>query len=156
MLVKIILALTLTLYAVIASQSFMYILALKPATLGLDANGYINLRKLIDAAMMANLKYVMYAALAANLLLVAFLMKTPGSLLFILAAFSLLMLVVDILVAVKGNVPINAIINTWSADNYPTNWTEYRDRWLQLFQYRQVAVITGFISLVIGVVFGFR
>jgi hypothetical protein len=57
------------------------------------------------------------------------------------------------LIAVKGNLPINAVINNWSKDRYPSNWFEYRDRWLKFFRYRKVAVVTGFVSLVIGIFF---
>ncbi len=153
MLVQIVLLITLILYAIIASQSFMYMLALKTLQLKLDAAGYIIFRQLIDASMMARLKYVMYAALIANTILVALLINTIGSLLFLSALLAGILLVVDMLIAVKGNLPINAVINSWSINNYPANWVEYRERWLKFFRYRQLAVITGFVSLVIATVF---
>ncbi|MGF2414159.1 hypothetical protein [Ferruginibacter sp.] len=150
---KIILLITLLAYSFIVSQSFMYILALKNVQLNLAANPYIELRKLIDSAMRSNFKYVIYAALLANLLLVIVNIKNPGSVVFITAAIAFIALVADILLTVKGNLPVNDIINTWSADNYPTNWAEYRTKWFTVFQYRQIASITGFVSLLIGVVF---
>lgn len=150
MLLQTTLAITLLLYAIIASQSFMYMLALGTVQRKLDAPGYIVLRQLIDAAMMARLKYVMYATLIANAVLVVLLVNTPGSVLFMTALFACVMLIVDMLIAVKGNLPINAVINSWSTDRYPANWFEYRDRWLKFFRYRQVAIVTGFVSLVIG------
>ena len=151
---KIILLFTLLAYSMIVSQSFMYILALKDVQLNLDANCYTELRKLIDASMRASFKYVIYAALLTNLMLLLSNYKNPGSLLFITTAIAFFALVVDTLLTVKGNLPVNDIINTWTLDNYPTNWTEYRTKWLAIFQYRQIANLTGFVSLVTGAVFG--
>jgi hypothetical protein len=153
MLTQITLVITLVLYSIIASQSFMYVLALKRVQLKLDAAGYITFRQLIDAAMMASIKYVMYTAMAANMLLVVLLISTHGSMLFFTALFSGLMLLVDALITVKGNLPINAVINSWAPDAYPSNWFDYRDRWLKFFRYRQVAIMTGFFALVIATVF---
>ncbi len=154
MLTKIILLSTIFAYAIIVSQSFMYILALKDVQLNLGANAYTEFRKLIDTAMRSNFKYVIYAALLLNLLLVIINIKDPGSLLFITAAIAFLALITDTLLTVKASLPINDIINTWSADNYPSNWAEYREKWLTVFRYRQFVNITGFVSLLIGAVFG--
>jgi hypothetical protein len=151
---KIILAITLLTYAMIASQAFMYILSLKQVQLNLGANSYTEIRKLIDISMRASFKYVIYAALLANFLLVLAKVKTPTSLVFITATIAFVALVAEILLTLKGNLPINDVINTWSADNVPENWVAFRNKWFAIFQYRQIASITGFISLLIGAVFG--
>lgn len=154
MAIKIIFLFALLAYSIIVSQSFMYILALKNVQYSLEAGSYTELRKLIDASMRSSFKYVIYAALLANLILIISTIKNPGSLLFITAAIAFVALIADTLLTVKGNLPVNDIINTWSLDNYPANWTEYRTKWFNIFQYRQVANITGFVSLLIGAVFG--
>ena len=151
---KIIFTITLLAYAMIAGQAFMYILSLKQVQLSLDANTYTEIRKLIDASMRASFKYVIYTALLANVLLVIATAKNPGSLVFITATIALVALVAEILLTLKGNLPINDIINTWSADTIPANWAAIRDKWFTIFQYRQIASITGFVSLLIGGVFG--
>ena len=151
---KIPLLLTLLTYSIIVSQSFMYILALKDVQLSLDANAYTELRKLIDFSMRSNFKYVIYGALFANLALVISNIRNPGSLVFIAAAVAFVALTIDTLLTVKGNLPINDAINSWSADKYPADWTDYRDRWFAIFRYRQIANITGFVSLLVGAVFG--
>jgi uncharacterized membrane protein len=151
---KLIFFFTLLAYSIIVSQSFMYILALKNAQLQLDANPYTELRKLIDSNMRSNFTYVVYAALLANLLLVIVTMKNPGSTVFITAAIALAALVADTVLTLKGNLPINDIINSWSADQQPANWADYRTKWLTIFRYRQIATISGFVSLLVGVVWG--
>jgi hypothetical protein len=150
---KIILLITLLAYSIIVSQSFMYILALKDVQLKLEFNTYTEIRKLIDLSMRANFKYAIYAALLGNLLLVIINIKNPNSLIFITSTISLIALIADVLLTLKGNLPINDIINTWSSDNYPKNWSEIRMQWFNIFQYRQIANITGWVSLLIGVVF---
>jgi len=153
---RILLLLTLLSYSIIVGQSYMYIIALKNVQNSMQANSYIELRKLLDAGFMANFKWVVYAALLTNLLLVISTITNPGSLLFITAAIAFVALIIDTLLTVKGNLPINSLINGWSADNYPADWTTYRTKWLNIFRYRQVANIAGFISLIIGAVFGMK
>lgn len=151
---KFILLSTLLPYSIIVSQSFMYLLALKKAQLALEANAHTELRKLIDASMRNNFKYVIYAALFANCILVISTINNPGSLQFITAAIGFIALVADTILTVKGNLPINDIINKWSPATYPANWMDYRSRWFHIFQFRQIANITGFVSLLIAAVFG--
>ena len=151
---KIILVITLLAYAMIASQAFMYLLSLKQVQMNLNANTYTEVRKLTDVSMRTSFKYVIYAALLANLFLVISTAKTPGSLLFVTSGIALIALVAEILLTLKGNLPINDVINSWSADNLPANWEALRGKWFAIFQYRQVASITGFISLLVGAVFG--
>jgi uncharacterized membrane protein len=150
---KIILLITLLASSVIVSQSFMYILSLKRVQLNLQADSYTEFRKLVDTSMRANFKYVIYTALLANLLLVIFTIKSPDSLVFIAAAISLVALVVDIMLTLKGNLPVNDIINSWSANTIPADWQDFRMKWFNIFQYRQIANISGFVLLLIAAIF---
>jgi hypothetical protein len=154
MLSRYLLFFTIISYSIIVGQSFMYIIAMKNVQTSMQAASYIELRQLLDAGFMANFKWAIYTALLCNLLLLISTMKTPGSLLFITVVIAFAALIIDTLLAVKGNVPINTVINSWSADNYPADWADYRAKWLQVFRYRQIANISGFTSLVIGAVFG--
>jgi hypothetical protein len=153
---KLTLFLTLFAYTVIVGQSFMYIIALKNVQTSMPAGSYIQLRKLLDAGFRANFKYAVYAALLFNLLLVVSTAVNAGSLLFITPVISLIALVADVLLTIKGNMPINKLINTWTADRYPADWESYRDRWLAIFRYRQLCNLTGFTCLLAGAIFGSR
>lgn len=153
---KIILLLTILSYSIIVGQSYMYMVALKNVQKDMGASSYIQLRKLLDTNFRANYKYAVYAALIMNLLLVLINIKSPNSILFITAAVALTGLITDLLLMMKGNMPINNLINTWTAENYPASWTDYRAKWLRIFFYREIATITGFISLAAGAVFGVK
>lgn len=150
---KFILLITLIAYSVIVSQSFMYILALRSVSLRLNSNTYIEFRKQIDRSMRANFKYVVYSALLFNLLLVVVTITHAGSILFISSVISFVALVIDVVVTIKGNIPVNNVINTWTVNDHPTNWSDFRAMWLSYFRYRQIANIIGFLSLVAGAVF---
>jgi hypothetical protein len=148
--------LTLLSYSIIVSQSFSYIISLKNVQLSFDAPSYIKFRKLTDTNFRAKYKYPVYAALLSNILLVILNIKNPSGLLFITATIAYAALLTDTVLTLKGNMPINNLINTWSVNNYPADWTDYRAKWLNIFQYRQIANIIGFVSLLIGAVFGVR
>lgn len=150
---KTILLVTLIAYSFIVSQSFMYILALKNTQLELDSKSYTEVRHLIDVNMNKLFRVVTYITLVASLALVVVNIKQPTSLMFITASIAFVALVIDAVLAVKGNIPINAVIMSWSPDNVPSNWREVREQWFSVFQYRQAANITGFLSLLVGTVF---
>jgi hypothetical protein len=154
MIIKVTLFITLAMYAVIASQSFFYMLALSNATKKMQAVAYIETRKLIDAELQFKLSLVYYAALCSSLLLTAFSVVNPNGILFISSVIALITLLVDIGLALHGNRPINKIINSWSSSQYPDNWEQVRSRWFSIFHSRQAVNIVGFISLVAGSVFG--
>lgn len=154
MITKTILLLTLLAYSIIVSQSFMYILSLRAAQLNLTVTTYIELRKLIDASMRKRFRYPMYLGLISNLTLVISTINDQRNLLFIAAAFAFVALVSDTVFTVKGNIPVNDEINSWSAERYPANWSDHRAKWLRFFQYRQIANISGFVVLLVGSVFG--
>lgn len=151
---KMILLITLITSGVIVSQPFMYLLALKYTLENLHANTFIEVRYLMDIAMDSTFRYTLYTALVANIALVAVNAKAPGGLPFITSVIALICLILDVLLAVKGNVPINKTIGTWSAGHYPTNWKSYRNKWFEIFKWRSLAAIVAFISLLAGAIFG--
>lgn len=154
MLIKVTLFITLVAYAFIVGQSFFYILALSNATKRMSPAAYIESRKLIDAELQNRLSLVYYLALAATILLTAFSVVNPNGILFVSSVIALIALVIDIAIALKGNIPLNRTVNSWNANTYPENWKQVRSKWFSLYQVRQVANITGFICLLAGLVFG--
>ena len=153
--IKITLFITLLLYAFVISQSFFYILAMSRVTKSMQPVTYIESRQLLDKTLQSSLSLVYYLALAASIALTSFCVINPSGILFICSVISLLSLIIDVVLTLKGNVPLNKIINTWTASDYPANWKEYRSKWLAIYNLRQVANITGFISLLAGLIFGF-
>lgn len=152
--IKITLFITLMLYAIVISQSFFYILAMSNVTKSMQPDTYIESRKLLDQHLRSSLTTVYYLALSASVLLVSFCVINPSGFLFICSVVALVSLIIDVAFTLKGNVPLNKIINTWTASDYPANWKEYRSKWLSIYSIRQVVNIIGFVSLLAGLIFG--
>jgi len=152
--INIILFINLLAWSVMVSQSFSYIIALRNVQVNMAAGTYIELRKLLDKNFRKKYSIVVYTTLASSTILLIICCVEPTSFLFISSAIAWIALIIDTILTIKGNMPINNIINTWTKENYPDNWYSYRSKWLSIFGKRQVAVITGFLSLLLGVVFG--
>jgi uncharacterized membrane protein len=152
--IKITLFITLLMYAFVISQSFFYILAMSTTLKKMQAGTYIETGNLLTQNLQAPLQLVYYATLGASLLLTAFCVVNPGGWLFITSVIALVALLADVLLAIKGNVPLNKFINSWTSNNYPENWKQYRSKWFNLYHVRQALNITGFVSLLAGLIFG--
>ena len=151
--IRITLFVTLIAYSFFVSQSFSYIIALHDTQRNLDAKGYIVLRKLLDKNFRAKFKYVFYLTLISNTILCILTIRQPDSLLCIGSLIALIGFVVDTVFMLRGNMPINNYINTWSPDSYPADWEIHRANWLRIFSRRQIANIIGFTSLLFAAVF---
>jgi uncharacterized membrane protein len=154
MIIKITLFITLLTYAFVISQSFFYILAMSSTLKKMQAATYIETRNLLTQKLETPLQIVYYTALAASVLLTAFCIVNPSGILFIASVIALIALLADALLAVKGNIPLNNYINSWTTANYPENWQQYRSKWFSLYHIRQALNITGFIALLLGLIFG--
>jgi uncharacterized membrane protein len=152
--IKITLFITLLMYAIVISQSFFYILAMSGTLKKMQAQTYIETRNLLTKKLETPLQVVYYTTLAASILLTAFCVVNPTGLLFITSVVALAALLADALLAVKGNIPLNNYINSWTTANYPENWQQYRSKWFSLYHIRQALNITGFIALLAGLIFG--
>jgi|SRR6218665_199535 len=152
--IKISLFITMLLYAVVISQSFFYLLAMENASKNMEAATYIESRKLLDNRLSRTLASTYYGALLSSIALAAFCITNPSGLLFISSIISLAALVADIALTLKGNKPLNEIINSWTVSNYPDNWYQYRSKWFTFYNLRQIINLTGFIVLLAGMVFG--
>ncbi len=152
--IKLIYFITLLLYSAVISQSFFYILAMTRVSRSMQAQSYIEARQLLDKNLRSRLSLLYYVTLLAGILLVAFTVTNPHGFLFFSAVFALMALIADIILILKGNIPLNKTINSWSPSRYPENWSEYRAKWLATYRIRQVINLSGFVVLVAGFVFG--
>ncbi len=152
MLSPIILYSTLLVWSVIAGQSYMYLLSLSDVSRRFDAASYIRFRQVTDKNFMAKYTWVMYSAMVLTPLQCAMAWQS-GRMLFACSLLTLLMLVLDLLFTIRGNMPINKRINTWAEDDYPADWELYRAKWLSVYAKRQIVTLIGFASLLAGAVF---
>lgn len=132
----------------------MYMIALRNVQMNLNAPHYIQMRKLLDKNFRKKYSLIVYTALASATCTMILCSTPPQSILFISICLAWLMLVTDVLITIKGNMPINNIINSWSEADYPSDWEKYRSKWLFYFSQRQIVVTTGYTALIFALVFG--
>lgn len=72
---------------------------------------------------------------------------------FLLAVVALVLVIGDMVVTLKGNVPINRTVQSWQADAPPPQWSELRDRWERLHTIRTALIVSGFAFFAASVVF---
>lgn len=137
----------IVLWALLASQHFFYAVGLGAAQRAIGGPAYVELRNAIDDVMRRNLPVVYGATLLWTILLVV--RGGPGRVAFAVALAALL---ADVAVMALGNMPLNALMHTWSPDALPADWQVHRAAWLDAFRWRQIAVGIGFVSILIGAV----
>ena len=143
----------LLVFSVVASQPLFYLLVLDRASASLGGPAYVELRHRIDEVMTARLPALYLAALAAVLSVAAVGWWRGAVALAGGAGVAAACLVADAVLAVKRNVPINALIRSWSPEAPPADWAAARSRWRAAFAVRTVVLCLGLTALAFTVVF---
>lgn len=151
--IRIALLVNLMTYSIVVSQPLAYIVVMTQAQRALSAPAYIELRQRINPVMSRRVPVIYVFALVTALLLLLLAMRLARWTVAITTGAALLCLVIDVLFMLRENVPINDVISGWSMTNYPDDWDRYRSMWFAIFAYRQVVLLVGFVSLLIGVTF---
>ena len=139
-------------YAIVASQPLFYLVVLTNAQRALSASAYIELRQRINAVMTERLPIIYLSTLLAVLVLLVVSWRISNWYLVLSTTIALLCLLVDVRFMLGENVPINGVIDQWTPTSYPADWESYRAKWFAIFRYRQVVLLVGFFSLLIGAV----
>lgn len=64
-----------------------------------------------------------------------------------LAVCAYLFLLIDTLIALQGNGPLNDLFLTWTPTSLPDNWASLRDEWLRYHVYRDICLFLLFTLL---------
>jgi hypothetical protein len=140
-------------YSIVVSQPLFYMVALTGAQRALSAPAYIELRQRINALMSRRVSVIYLGALIMASLLLVLALRIQGWGVVATTLVALLCLLLDVVLMIRENVPINGVIDRWSTTSYPDDWETYRTKWFAVFGYRQVVLLVGFLSLLIGAVF---
>lgn len=140
-------------YSTVVSQPLFYIVALTSAQRALSGPAYVELRQRINTVMNRRVPVIYLTALATTLVLIVLSWRAGMSRVFITTILALLCLLGDLALMLRENAPINGAIDRWSPTNHPEDWEAYRSKWFAIFAYRQIILLLGLISLLIGAVF---
>ena len=134
----------------IMSQPLFFAFALGRASLALSGPAYAELRQRINGAITKPL-VVVYALTFVACLAVASLAAMDGAKTTAAGVgLAALMLVIDLGIAAKGNVPLNAAMNRWDPGALPEDWATKRAAWHRVFAVRQVVLSIGYLAFVVG------
>jgi hypothetical protein len=145
---------SLAAYSIVASQPLAYLVFMTRAQRALSAPAYLELRQRINPVMNRRIPAIYATALMAVLLLLVLSLRGGSWTGAVATAVALVCLVVDVVLMLRESAPINGVMDRWSTTAYPEDWADYRETWLAVFARRQVALVVGFSSLLVGAVYG--
>jgi hypothetical protein len=145
---------SLAAYSLVVSQPLFYLVVLGRAQRALSGPAYVELRQRMNPVMTRRIPPIYLGTLAALLLLVWLSLRAGESAMLVAAVTALACLVIDAVMMLRENQPINAVVDRWSMEALPQDWQDYRTKWFTTFGYRQVVLLVGFASLLAGAVFG--
>jgi hypothetical protein len=140
-------------YMFVTSQALFYLFILSDALKAVSLESYFEQRKVIDSLMITRFKVMYYSCLALSIAAVIVSARQPASLFFISSAIALMLLSIDLVVTVKGSLPLNALSHSYGATTENINWENVRMQWLDYMKYRGIATTLGMVSLLAGLVF---
>jgi len=147
---RILIVANLAAYALVVSQPVAYLFFLTRAQRALSAAAYVELRQRINAVMNRRVPVAYGAALVTLLALLAAALRAGSGVAAGTAAIALLCLVLDLVLMMRENLPINGVIDGWSIAAIPEDWEQYRERWFAIFGWRQALLVAGFLTLLVG------
>ena len=141
---------TLFAYTLVMSQPLFFAFALGRASLALSGSAYVELRQRINGAITKPLVVVYAVTFAACLTIAGLAAKDGATTTAAGVGFAALTLLVDLGLAAKGNVPLNAEMNRWDPAAPPLDWSTKRAAWHRVFAVRQIVLCLGYVGFVAG------
>lgn len=141
------------LYALIAGQGFYMLLGGSQALKQLSAGAFIEQRQSVDKAIARNLSISYWLTLiysASYILLLVWYEMPQLQLAAAILAFFLLL--TDVFIATRGNIPLNKEINTWQGHAHPMDWTTHRDLWISYMTWRNWLSIFALVVFLFSLV----
>lgn len=149
---KIILLLYLTCYLLVSAQLLYYVVVMGEALKKIPIQHFLQLRKSVDPLVVARYQwlYGLSLVLSASAMLLA--QRDSNSLVGICLIISCACLVLDIALALKGNQPLNAMVNGDALGERWPAWEILRFQWIRFIRFRGVISGVGMVTLLAGLV----
>ena len=145
----------IVLYFFIAAQGAFYHFGFGKALYNIPSEDFIELRKAVDPIVRGRFKVLYLSALA--IMFIWFLMsdKSAGFLSYAPILLAFLFLVADMTLILKFSEPVNELINSNSL-NTQSGFQNARNAWLKFILIRGYLSISGFLLLMVHLVFRVR
>jgi uncharacterized membrane protein len=140
-------------YLLVSSQVLFYWYILSDALKAVSLENYFEQRKIIDSLMIKRFKSMYYTCLVLSIVVIVVSAQHPSSFFFISSILALILLLVDIIITVKGSLPLNTLSHSFGTSTENVNWEEVRTQWLGYMKYRGLSITLGMACLLGGLVF---
>ncbi len=137
------------LFCIIAGQAFFYLIGGAAGLKNVSAGAFIEQRKAIDLVIAPWLKIIYPLSIVVSVAVLMLLGQPIGSSSFVLSLVALVLILADMVIAIRGDVPINREIQSWSVAAHPAHWADLRDQWFAYMRWRQLCSITGLLCLLL-------
>ncbi|MBD2705872.1 hypothetical protein IC229_35065 [Spirosoma sp. BT702] len=145
MLFPFLLLVTIALYAFFFGISLLQLIA--PWERHVSGQTFVNYHQAIDPYMAKWAKILAQLQLVLTLVVLWIFYQRGLTWSVCLLGIALGMVIISVLVAIRGNVPLNQVMKRWSATELPVNWLSIRDQWLTYHRWRAWVNMIGFIFL---------
>jgi uncharacterized membrane protein len=126
----VILFVQISLTALLAGLHFGSAVYYNPGLDSLPADVFIQAQQSIEGIFVLSMPIFMAVTVASAAPAVWFLRRARvGRFVFLMFSLAFGFLVVQLIITLAGNVPINDQISSWSPNNPPAEWQDVRDRW---------------------------
>ena len=93
---------------------------------------------------------VYYACLGLSLLLTTIAKIESNDFVFLTSLIALLCVVIDIVIALRANIPLNTQVNAYTPGEDLSKWEDVRSKWLLYIRYRGIISSIGLAALIAG------
>lgn len=139
----------LVLAAVLLGVHLTGLVALNPALRAMEERVYVPMKRAVDVTAPRLAKPLMLSSLAATAGTLVTAAATGAVPVVAASATALAALFLTLLAILRGDLPINRAMASWSSEDLPANWREVRVRWERFFMLR---VVTNTIALLASAV----
>lgn len=141
----------LLLYFLVAVQLVYYFYLMGDALQLVRIESFLDERRIVHPLVMQRHQLVYYACLLTSLVMVGLSWRDANWFSLALYGLALVCLVADVVIALKGNNPINTQVQEAVAG---LDWEALRSDWIRLIKIRGGIISVGMLSLFVGLVFG--
>ena len=149
-LIQFIFPLTLTLCGLMAGIHFANLMGYLPALGKVEAEHVAPFWKKADEYFVRRMPVFGISLLFSLLLCIFLLRKEVDSAFFWLVASGFVLILIDLVITIKINTPVNEILRAWNGGPLPKNFEELRSQALAAFYGRAAASILSFLLMVVA------
>ena len=134
---------------IIASQGIFYFIGCAEAMKHLTVPVFADYRKALDSVIAGRLRILYYSALILGITVLILSRQHMSGLVFICTLVATICILVDVLLALKESIPINAQFNQYPAGDV-SDWRSLQLSWVKLIVIRGVFSSTALVALLVS------